>query len=307
MNIRDLEYFAAVAEAGHFGRAAEKCFVSQPTLSGQLRKLEEELGVALFERNAKGARLTAAGETLLTHARGILDQSRRLAEAARALRDPRSGPLHVGVIPTLAPYLMPLVVPFTRKLHPKLEMFLSEMRTRDLLRALADGQIEAGLLALPFDQSGMESETILTEPFFLAVPAGHALARKTALRLEDLEGLSLYLLEEGHCLKDQALEVCSAAGAREYSHFRGTSLETLRQMIGTGNGMTLMPGLAVRSAVAPSGTVRYIPFREPSPNRKIALAWRKGSARAAFLSGWAKELEKHLGARAAEAFRPESA
>lgn len=304
MNIRDLEYFAAVAGTGHFGRAAEQCFVSQPTLSGQLRKLEEELGVALFERNAKGARLTPAGQSLLPYARGILDQARRLSEAARALKDPRTGPLHLGVIPTLAPYLMPLVVPFTRKSHPKLELYLSEMRTRDLLRALADGPIEAALLALPFDQAGMESETIFTEPFFLAVPAAHPLARKSALKIADLEGHILYLLEEGHCLKDQALEVCSAAGAHEHPHFRATSLETLRQMIGTGNGMTLMPGLAAQAPHAASNSVRYLPFKQPGPDRKIALAWRKGSPRAGFMKGWAREMAKHLATLAAESATP---
>lgn len=303
MNIRDLEYFSAVAEAGHFGRAAERCFVSQPTLSGQLRKLEEELGVSLFERNSKGARLTPAGQSLLPYARGILDQARRLAEAAGALKDPRSGPLHVGVIPTLAPYLLPVVVPFTRKAYPKLELYLSEMRTRDLLRALADGQVEAALLARPFDQSGLAGETIFTEPFYLAVPAGHALARKSALRIADLEGQTLYLLEEGHCLKDQALEVCSAAGAQEHAHFRATSLETLRQMIGTGNGMTLMPGLAAQPPHAVTSTVRYLPFKEPGPHRDIALTWRKGSPRADFLQGWAREMARHIAARAGDTLK----
>jgi len=194
-----------------------------------------------------------------------------------------------------------VVVPFTRKLYPKLELFLSEIRTRDLLRALTDGTLDAALLALPFDQSGLSCETVFTEPFFLAVPAGHALARKTALRTADLEGHTLYLLEEGHCLKDQALDVCNAAGAHEHPHFRATSLETLRQMIGTGNGMTLMPGLATQSHQATTAAVRYLPFMDPAPHRKIALAWRKASPRSEFLQGWAREMARHLAARAERA------
>jgi LysR family hydrogen peroxide-inducible transcriptional activator len=298
MNIRDLEYFAAVAELGHFGKAAEKCFVSQPALSGQLRKLEEELGVALFERGSKGARLTPAGQSLLPYARAILDQARRLIEAAGALKDPRTGPLPLGVIPTLAPYLMPLVVPFTRKLHPGLELYITELRTRDLIRALEEGQVEAAFLATRVDQPSLGFEPVFTEPFDLAVPAGHALARKTALQARDLEGHVLYLLEDGHCLKDQALEVCSAAGARAHPHFRASSLETLRQMIGTGNGITLMPRLASRAPQAAPASVRYLPFREPGPHRDVVLAWRKGSPRAGFLQAWARELARHLAASA---------
>ncbi|MEO7957023.1 MAG: LysR substrate-binding domain-containing protein [Fibrobacteria bacterium] len=294
MNIRDLEYFAAVAELGHFRKAAERCFVSQPTLSGQLKKLEEELGVPLFERNSRGAQLTQAGSGLLPYAKGILEQSRRLAEAAQSLRDPRTGPLKIAIIPTLAPYLMPLVVPFTHKLHPDLHLFLSEMQTRDLLKAVSDGTMEAGLLALPIVQAGLVHEEIFTEPFYLAVPANHAFAQKSSLSAADLAGETLYLLEEGHCLKDQALEVCYQTGAHEHPYFRATSLETLRQMIGSGNGVTLMPWLAVNAPISRAASIRYIPFKDPSPSRKIALVWRKGSPRADFLSTWAKEMGRHM-------------
>lgn len=294
MNIRDLQYFVAVAELRHFRKAAEKCFVSQPTLSGQVRKLEEELGLPLFERQPNGARLTAAGENLLPIARAVLDQADRLAQSARALKDPRTGPMHLGVIPTLAPYLMPALVPFTHRLHPKLELFLSELRTPDLLQALADGKVEAALLATPAE--GFESEPVFTEPFCLAVHEKHPLARKRSLGLEDLAGQALYLLEDGHCLKDQALEVCATAGAHEHSHFRATSLETLRQMIGSGNGITLMPWLAAQAPLASAGSVRYLPFRDPKPHRNISVAWRKGGFRAALLRDWARALAKHLGA-----------
>ncbi len=297
MNIRDLQYFAAVAELRHFRKAAEKCFVSQPTLSGQLRKLEEELGLSLFERQPKGVRLTAAGENLLPFARAILEQSDRMAQAARALKDPRTGPLHLGVIPTLAPYLMPALVPFTHRLHPKLELFLHELRTRDLLLALEDGQVEAAVLATPVESAHFESEPVFTEPFCLAVHEKHPLARRRSLGVADLAGQTLYLLEDGHCLKDQALEVCATAGAHEHPHFRGTSLETLRQMIGSGNGTTLMPWLASQVPLGSAGSVRYLPFRDPQPHRNIAVAWRKGGFRSALLREWARALAKHLSAK----------
>ncbi|MBW8887497.1 MAG: LysR family transcriptional regulator [Fibrobacteres bacterium] len=297
MNIRDLQYFAAVAELRHFRKAAEKCFVSQPTLSGQLRKLEEELGLSLFERQPKGVRLTAAGENLLPFARAILDQSDRMAQAARALKDPRTGPLHLGVIPTLAPYLMPALVPFTHRLYPKVELFLSELRTSDLLQALEDGRVEAAVLATPVESAHFESEPVFTEPFCLAVHEKHPLARKHSLSVDDLAGQTLYLLEDGHCLKDQALEVCATAGAHEHPHFRGTSLETLRQMIGSGNGTTLMPWLAAQVPLGSAGSVRYLPFRDPKPHRNIAVAWRKGGFRSALLRDWARALAKHLGAK----------
>jgi LysR family hydrogen peroxide-inducible transcriptional activator len=297
VNIRDLQYFAAVAELRHFRKAAEKCFVSQPTLSGQLRKLEEELGLSLFERQPKGVRLTAAGENLLPFARAILDQSDRMAQAARALKDPRTGPLHLGVIPTLAPYLMPALVPFTHRLYPKVELFLSELRTSDLLQALEDGRVEAAVLATPVESAHFESEPVFTEPFCLAVHEKHPLARKHSLSVDDLAGQTLYLLEDGHCLKDQALEVCATAGAHEHPHFRGTSLETLRQMIGSGNGTTLMPWLAAQVPLGSAGSVRYLPFRDPKPHRNIAVAWRKGGFRSALLRDWARALAKHLGAK----------
>jgi LysR family transcriptional regulator, hydrogen peroxide-inducible genes activator len=294
MNIRDLEYFSALADLKHFRIAAERCFVSQPTLSGQLKKLEAELGVSLFERHSRGVRLTPAGEGLLPYANALLEQARQLSEAAQSLKDPRSGPLKLGVIPTLAPYLMPLVVPMTRKLHPRLDLYLSELQTRDLLAALAAGQVEAAFMALPFTQTGLAHQTILIEPFYLAVPAGHALARKSGLTIADLSGQTLFLLEEGHCLKDQALEVCHQSGAHEHPYYRAGSLETLRQMIGSGNGVTLMPWLAVKAPISQAASIRYIPFRDPSPHRTVALVWRKGSPREAFLSKWAKDIAKIL-------------
>lgn len=292
MNLRDLEYFVAVAELQHFRKAAERCFVSQPALSGQLKKLEEELGLSLFHRHTREVHLTPAGQTLLNSARNILAEASLMQDTAMSLRDPSKGPFKIGAIPTLAPYLMPEVMRLTSKLHPKLELYLSEMQTHTLLEALATGSIEAGLMATPVSHSGMMIEVLFQELFWLAVPANHVLARKREISLTDLVDQTLFLLEDGHCLKDQVLEVCNQSGAREHMHFRASSLETLRQMINSGTGATLMPGLAVVSQISVSPSIRYIPFSEPRPHRTLALVWRKGSPRENFLKGWAKEIRK---------------
>jgi LysR family transcriptional regulator, hydrogen peroxide-inducible genes activator len=292
MNLRDLEYFVAVAELQHFRKAAERCFVSQPALSGQLKKLEEELGLALFHRHTREVQLTLAGQTLLKSARQILSEVNIMRDAALALRDPRKGSFKIGAIPTLAPYLMPAVMKLTSKLHPKLELYLSEMQTHLLLEALATGSIEAGFMALPVSHVGMVTEVLFDELFWLAVPINHLLANKPEISVSDLQDQSLYLLEDGHCLKDQVMEVCNQGGAREHLHFRASSLETLRQMINSGTGATLMPGLAVAAQVSQSPSIRYIPFSAPRPHRTITLVWRKGSPREKFLISWAKEIRK---------------
>ncbi len=292
MNLRDLEYFVAVSELQHFRKAAERCFVSQPALSGQLKKLEEELGVSLFQRHTRDVQLTQAGQALLKSARNILAEASIMRETAMSLRDPRKGPLKIGAIPTLAPYLMPDIMRLTTKLHPKLELYLSELQTHQLLEGLVSGSIEAGFMAFPVNHLGMVSEVLFQESFLLAVPAKHALARKREISIADLADETLFLLEDGHCLKDQVLEVCNQSGARGHTHFRGSSLETLRQMINAGTGATLMPALAVKTQLLQSPSIRYIPFSEPRPFRTIALVWRKGAPREKFLESWAKEIRK---------------
>lgn len=294
MNLRDLEYFIAVAELKHFRKAAEKCFVSQPALSGQLKKLETEIGLVLFHRTSRLVNLTPAGESLLVYAKNILGEARLLSEVAQSFRDPRRGPLKLCVIPTLAPYLTPIVVQVTGKLHPKLELFLSEAKTLDLVAGLMTGTFEAGFLALPVNNPKINTAEIFVEAFLLAVPVGHPLSRRRELSISDLANQSLFVLEEGHCLKDQVLDVCNYGGAHEYPHFRGSSLETLRQMIGAGNGATLMPLLAARAPISQAASIRYLPFCEPRPHRRLALAWRKGSPREKFFLAWSEELKKSL-------------
>ncbi len=290
MNLRDLEYFLAVAELKHFRKAAEKCFVSQPALSGQIKKLEEELGLTLFLRDTRDVQLTPAGEALVNYARKIIAETGNFTEAAKSFRDPRSGYFKIGIIPSLAPYLIPNLIQKTQKWFPKLDLFISESKTKDLLNSIATGDLEAGILALPIQEKNFQFAEIFTEPFLLAVPSSHRLARRQKVTLTDLEKESVFLLEEGHCLKDQVLEVCQLAGALEHSFYRASSLETLRQMVGAGQGITLMPWLAVHEPISQATSIRYIPFMDPMPNRRIAVVWRKGSPREAFLQEWSKEL-----------------
>lgn len=284
MNLRDLRYLVALAEYKHFGRAAEACFVSQPTLSTQIRKLEEELGVALVERTPRKVLLTEVGAEIAARAREILNEVEQIRAISRRTLDPESGTLRLGIFPTLGPYLLPHVIPRLRERFPRLELLLVEEKTEVLLHRLREGKLDAGLLALPIHVEQLHVEPLFEEPFVLAVPQSHPLASRRTVRLDDLSEQSLLLLEEGHCLRDQALEVCQLAGAGERNGFRATSLETLRQMVAAHVGVTLLPVLAVKPPVAPSPEIRLIPFVEPPPSRRIAMVWRRSSAMGAFLT-----------------------
>ncbi|MDQ2971731.1 MAG: DNA-binding transcriptional regulator OxyR [Rhodanobacteraceae bacterium] len=283
MNLRDLRYLVALAEHRHFGRAAAASFVSQPTLSTQIRKLEEELGVTLVERAPRRVLLTETGREIVSRAQDVLNEVEQIRGIARRTRDPEAGTVRLGVFPTLGPYLLPHVVPIIRQRFPKLELLLVEEKTEEVLKRLREGKLDAGILALPIHDDTLHAEFLFEEPFVLAVPAEHPLASKSALKLSDLEDESLLLLEDGHCLRDQALEVCHMAGAGERSGFRATSLETLRQMVGANVGITLLPVLAVQPPVARNGHVRLVEFRGRAPSRRIAMLWRRSSALAPFL------------------------
>ena len=295
MNLRDLRYLIALADHRHFGRAAEASHVSQPTLSTQIRKLEDELGVALVERAPRKVMLTEAGTAIAQRARNVIAEVEQMREIARRAHDPESGTLRLGLFPTLGPYLLPHVVGPLRARYPKLELLLVEEKTADLIARLREGRIDAAVLALPVDDEGLEHAVLFDEPFVLAVPEKHPLAtprgrKRAALSLDTLQHEHLLLLEDGHCLREQALDVCHLAGASEKDGFRATSLETLRQMVAAGVGMTLLPVLAVKPPVPPQPNLRLLPFVAPAPKRRIALFWRKSSARAAFLRGFAKVL-----------------
>ena len=289
MNLRDLHYLVALAEHRHFGRAAEASFVSQPTLSTQIKKLEDELGVALVERTPRKVLLTETGREIARRARGVLSEIDEIKAIAQRTRDPESGSLRLGVFPTLGPYLLPHLVPLVRTRFPRLELLLVEEKTEQVIRMLREGALDAGVLALPLHEDSLQSEFLFEEPFVLAVPEDHPLAgKKQRLKLSDLEDENLLLLEDGHCMRDQALEVCQLAGAGEKAGFRATSLETLRQMVAANVGITLLPTLAIKPPVARTDNVHLIEFAGHPPSRRLALVWRKSSSMTTFLKHFAE-------------------
>jgi LysR family hydrogen peroxide-inducible transcriptional activator len=269
MNLRDLRYLVALADERHFGKAAERCFVSQPTLSAQVRKLEEYLGVPLVE----------TGEKIVQRARQLLQEADAIVELAKNDRDPLAGPLKLALIPTVGPYLLPHVAGRLRKELPRLKLMLYEYQTEQLLEKLRGGDLDMGILALPVDLDGLESAELYDEPFTLAVPASHPLAEQERVKVEDLRGETLLLLEDGHCLRDQALEVCSRVRVNEAQDYRATSLETLRQMVAAGHGITLLPELAAEAPVGSTRSLRVKPFARPHPARTIGAVWRKSTTR----------------------------
>mgnify|MGYP006283312535 FL=1 len=283
MNLRAFHYLVTLADVRHFSKAAELCYVSQPTLSTQIRKLEEELDVQLVERSPRKVMLTEVGEEVVERARAMLAEADSIKAIARRSKDPHSGTLRIGIFPTLAPYFLPHVVPEIRRQFPRLTLRLFEEKTEDVITMLRQGRLDAGLLALPVDDDQLTARSLFEEPFVLAVPEAHALGTKKTITLEDLENQELLLLEDGHCLREQALEVCQLSGAHEKLDFHATSMETLRQMVAAGTGITLMPVMAVKPPVAHTDNLVTRPFRQPGPKRTIALVWRKSSALGGFL------------------------
>lgn len=297
MNLRDLRYLVALAEHKHFGHAAEASFVSQPTLSTQIKKLEDELEVSLVERTPRKVLLTEVGKEIAQRARDVLTEVDQIRAIARRTRDPESGTLRLGIFPTLGPYLLPHVIPSIRSRFPRLELLLVEEKTEVVLRQLREGRLDAAILALPIHDDQLHAEFLFEEQFVLAVPESHGLARRTVLKIDDLSDESLLLLEEGHCLRDQALDICHVAGANERSGFRATSLETLRQMVAANVGITLLPSLSVQPPIAQSDNVHLLAFRGEAPSRRIAMMWRKSSAMTPFFNKFAaifKELPPKL-------------
>ncbi|HEV7269788.1 DNA-binding transcriptional regulator OxyR [Pseudoxanthomonas sp.] len=283
MNLRDLKYLVALADHKHFGRAAAACYVSQPTLSTQIKKLEDELGVPLVERAPRKVMLTPAGRDAADRARRIVAEVDQMKEAARRSQDPEAGTVRLGLFPTLGPYLLPHVVPRLRARFPHLELLLVEEKSDVLLSRLREGKLDAGLLALPIADDQLHTEFLFEEPFVLAVSESHPLAQRDSLSLAELSQQQLLLLEDGHCLREQALDVCRLSGANEKSEFRATSLETLRQMVAADVGITLLPTLAVKPPVARSENIHLLGFSDSHPSRQIAMVWRKSSAMSDFL------------------------
>ncbi len=281
MNLRDLQYLLALAQHRHFGKAAEACFVSQPTLSTQIMKLEASLDVQLVERSARQVLLTEAGAAIAVRARAALAEVDAIREIAKLARAPDAGTLTLGVFPTLAPYWLPHIVPRVLKRLPKLELMLVEEKTEALIELLLAGKLDVAVLAKPVDDDRLSSADLFDEEFLLAVPRAHPLAAQAHVSLSDLKPHRLLLLSEGHCLREHALAVCAQAGSDEFEGFRATSLETLRQMVAAGIGATLLPALATQAPVPNNPAITLLNFEQPAPMRSIALFWRKSSARSA--------------------------
>jgi len=248
MNLRDLKYIIAVAEHHHFGKAAERCFVSQPTLSGQIKKLEEELGVTIFERSNRSVEITPVGRDILNHARQIIEQADLIQQLARAQQDPLAGSLRIGAMPTLSPYLMPLILIPLRKQYPQMKLVLSEELTDTLLERLRHHEIDAALLATPVEDQDLETMPLFDEPFWIAYPRKHTFYAKDKITRRDLDKENILLLAEGHCLAKQAMVVCHIKERQtqgEFADLRAASLETLIQLVSAGFGVTLVPALAM--------------------------------------------------------------
>lgn len=274
MNLRDLKYLVSVAKERNFIRAAKASFVSQPTLSMQIKKLEDELGVQIFERSQKSFLVTKIGKEILAKAEIILREAEEIKNIARNSKDPFSGELRIGGFPTLASYFFPKILGKISKKFPKLKLFLVEEKTEMLLQKLQEGEIDAAFIALPIEASDFQVEEIFSEPFLLAVPKNHILAKSKKIQAQNLKNQKLMLLEDGHCMRSQALEVCDIVGAFERQDFKASSLETLRQMVEIGVGITLMPKIAIKE----DDKITYLEISN-APKRTIGLVWRKSSAR----------------------------
>jgi len=288
MNLRDLEYVVTIAEQGNMAKAASACHVSQSTLSIQLKKLENELGIQIFERSNKHLALTTAGHEVLALSRAIMRSSQQLRQLAKAHADPFAGTFRLGVFPTLAPYFLPKAVPKISHKFPRLTLRLVEEKSATLLHKLAAGEIDAALLALPVEGQNLASSFLFADPFLLACAKNHPLAKHKSIDIADLQAEKLMLLEDGHCLRHQALELCYVAHAKENEEFRATSLETLRQMVAAGTGITLMPKIAAH----PTPNLVYIPFKgDNAPSRKIGMVWRSTSPQKQLIHGLAHLLK----------------
>jgi len=296
MTLQELRYLVALADNRQFVRAAAVCHVGQPTLSTQLKKLEDYLGVTLFERGSHHLVPTPVGEKIIERARIALDVVEQIRELARQGRDPLGGPLHLGLIPTLGPYLMPHLLPTLRAHFPELHLFLREDLTANLMERLRQCRLDALILALPVRGDDLETLELFRERFVVALPIGHALTRKESLAAADLDDEPVMLLEEGHCMRDQALAICGSSPSQERDELKATSLETLRQMVAAGVGCTLLPMLAAQPGVGSVGAsmVNIRPFAAPDAYRSIGMVWRRRYPREPTLRALAEVILAHL-------------
>jgi LysR family hydrogen peroxide-inducible transcriptional activator len=279
MTLTELKYIVAVAREKHFGKAAEACFVSQPTLSVAIKKLEEELELKIFERNASEIAVTPLGEQIVRQAQTVLEQAAAIKEIAKRGKDPLAGPLRLGIIYTIGPYLLPELVKHAIEMVPQMPLMLQENFTVKLLEMLRTGELDCAIMAEPFPDAGLAVAPLYDEPFMVAAPRSHPLARRDSVSSEELKRETMLLLGTGHCFRDHVLEVCpefarfssDAEGIRK--SFEGSSLETIKHMVASGMGLTVVPQLSVPKE--PQTHVAYIPFSEPVPTRRVVLAWRR--------------------------------
>ncbi len=277
MNIRDYEYIVAVSELLHFGKAARFCKISQPTLSMQIKKFEDIYDVKIFDRSNKKIVITEIGEQIVAKAKSILENHKLIEEITTKTKDPETCELKLAVFPTLGPYILPKIIPKIHSRYPNLQLLLIEEKTDTILPKLIDSKIDCALLALPIDNDSLEYQPLFFDRFNVALPSQHPLAKRKNIALNDLANERILLLEEGHCLRSQALEVCSLVKKSTYQEFQATSLETLRYMIGSGSGVTLIPHIA---SIKTEG-VTYVPCRDRKLGRSIALVYKKDSHRKA--------------------------
>jgi len=282
VTLTELRYIVAVARQRHFGRAAEACFVSQPTLSVAVKKLEEELGVTLFERGPGEVTVTPPGQKIVEQAQRVLEEAARVREIAAAGRDPLVGPLRLGAIYTIGPYLLPKLVPIMRRTAPLMPLLIQENFTHNLSGALKSGEVDVILIALPFEESGIVTRAAYDEPFLVAVPKGHDWQERKRISSDELAKESLLLLGEGHCFRDQVLDICHVVRSRDRSSLaktvEGGSLETIRQMVASGVGVTVLPSTSI-GAGGSGDLIRILPFTRPAPTRRVGLAWRRSFPR----------------------------
>jgi len=283
VTLTELRYVVAVARERHFGHAAQTCFVSQPTLSVAIKKLEEELGVTLFERGPGEVSVTPVGQRVVEQAQRVLEEASRVKELAAAGNDPLAGTLRLGAIYTIGPYLLPKLIPVLRRLAPSMQLMIQENFTHRLAEMLKQGEVDVILVALPFAEPGVSTRAVYDEPFLVAVPQGHALEKKKHISADELARESLLLLGSGHCFRDQVLDLCSSVQRTKRGALartlEGGSLETIRQMVASGVGVTVLPATAVQPGESSGGLIRIRPFARPVPDRRVVLAWRKSFPR----------------------------
>ncbi|MCB1908509.1 MAG: hydrogen peroxide-inducible genes activator [Rhodocyclaceae bacterium] len=276
MTLTDLRYLVSLARERHFGRAAEKCHVSQPTLSVAIKKLEDQLGVQLFERSAAEVKITAIGQRIVEQAQKVLLEAAQIGEIAASGKDPLVGPLRLGVIYTIGPYLLPRLIPRVHELAPRMPLFIQENYTARLTESLKRGELDVIVISLPFEEQGIVTQVIYDEPFRVLLPSGHPWEAETDICPDMLAEDQLLLLGAGNCFRDQVLEVCphcrSASGLQRT--LEGSSLETIRHMVATGVGVTILPSSAADELPGHNSLLAVRPFAEPEPARKVALAWR---------------------------------